>query len=70
MFASQSDKQKLISKLKRQKKLDLIADIESEYYGDIQTLSAEFHKRGFSFCSKQLTELVWLIEAQLLNCST
>lgn len=65
MFASQGDKQKMVSKLRREKNLDLIADIESEYYGDIRTLSVEFSKRGFNFGSRQLTELVWLIEARL-----
>ncbi len=65
MFASQFEKQKLLSKLRRQKKFDLIADIESEYYGDIETLTVAFNKQGFIFRSKQLTDLVWIIEAQL-----
>jgi|YelNatPaOPRAMG01_1025707.scaffolds.fasta_scaffold14604_2 ubiquinone/menaquinone biosynthesis C-methylase UbiE len=67
MFASQRSRQELISKLKQEKKMDLIADIESEHYGDIQMLEVEFRKRGFDFYSHRLTKLVWLIEAQLLT---
>ncbi len=66
MFASERAKQRLLSKLKREKKFNLIADIESEYYGDIQILSAEFSRQGFNFYCRKLTKLVWLIEAQLL----
>ncbi len=65
MFASQSERQRLLSKLRHQKEFDLIADIESEYYGDIETLAGVFRKQGFIFGSKQLTDLVWIIEAQL-----
>lgn len=67
MFANQESKDQLLSELRQENNFDVIADIESEYYGDIQSLSNEFRKRGFKFFSKQLTELVWLIEAHLLS---
>lgn len=64
MFASMKERKRKTEIYKAKNLYDLIEDINSEYYGHVDTLSREFIKSGFKVESKQLTDLVWLLAAK------
>jgi ubiquinone/menaquinone biosynthesis C-methylase UbiE len=66
MFADQGQRATKINHLKQRGQNDIIEDIESEYYADVNQISECFIELGFRFDSKQMTDYVWIVRAQRL----
>jgi putative AdoMet-dependent methyltransferase len=62
-FQSEEDKTAAIEKAKQNQFLNLVTDLETEYYPTLGTLALIFDRHGFEFEFTKWNDFVWLIQA-------
>ncbi|WP_270179386.1 class I SAM-dependent DNA methyltransferase [Alkalihalobacillus sp. CinArs1] len=62
-FQNEDARTKMHEKVKSQGYLNLLQDLQTEYYTTIPVLEELFKKNGFEVAFTQLNDFVWLIEA-------
>lgn len=67
MFADQDQRVAKINDLKQTGRTDVIEDIKSEYYADVNRISKCFNDRGFRCDNTKMTDYVWMVRAQRLT---
>lgn len=65
MFKNTQEERKFKELLKKERKSEIIKEIEDEYYGLFDDLREAFIKEGFRFRGEQLTDFVWIFCASL-----
>lgn len=64
MFQSEAHKQATIKKAEKRGFNDLAADLETEYYPDVNVIRHIFTSNHFDVTFKQMNEFVWLLVAE------
>jgi putative AdoMet-dependent methyltransferase len=62
-YLHEADKQERLEKVKQQGFMNLLNDLQTEYYTTLGILEEIFKKHGFDVSFKRLNEYVWLMEA-------
>lgn len=60
-WADETARQQMIDRFVRQGKLDLVREMEEEYYPLIEVLRTMFQEGGFQVTVRQMTDWVWVL---------
>ncbi len=62
-YENEQTKKEIHASAKKNGHLDLLKDLQTEYYPFLEDLKRYFEEAGFSFESKQRNQFVWIMEA-------
>jgi ubiquinone/menaquinone biosynthesis C-methylase UbiE len=65
MYRDEKAKKMLVEKFRREKRDDVIRDMEEEYFTNVEWFSRKLEKNNFKISYKQLSTLNWVLKASL-----
>ncbi len=66
VFAGEFTKRRMISEAQDKQYLNLLHDLQTEYYTTVDVLAQTFYEHGFSVSFSQCNSFVWMIDAMKL----
>lgn len=66
VYAGEFSKRRMMAEAEKKQYLNLLHDLQTEYYTTIDALSAMFYENGFTVKFSQCNPFVWLIQAEKL----